>query len=173
MIPARQRPARVSFAQYVLPSSPSPCDGLSPSLSTMLDKTPRALPACAYLFVPCSEIPPELTPFRGFSTLFRVPSPSVSSFHFVQEPLGLPGFIVVSLSACHGLRTPLRRISTPSPISERVLLCCLRCTLKPSASGTELVEAVPALQGARPPLRPTEFSVYAYLTCCSQLPAPQ
>lgn len=41
------------------------------------------------------------------------------------------------------------------------------------ASGTELVEAVPALQGTPFPLRPTEFSVYAYLTACSPLPAPQ
>ena len=101
----------------------------------------------------------------------RVPTPSVSSLHFDQEPSGLPGFIVVSLSACHGLRTP-PDLHTLAYIV-RVLLCCLRCTLKPSASGSELVEAVPALQGARPPLRPTEFSVYAYLTCCSQLPAPQ
>lgn len=45
-----------------------------------------------------------------------------------------------------------------------MLLFRLRCTLKPSASGTDVVEAVPALQGAWSPLRPTEFSVYAYLT---------
>jgi len=59
----------------------------------------------------------------------------------------------------HATACGLRRSSTPSP--SRVLLCCLRCTLKPSASATDLVEAVPALQGARPPLRPTGFSVYA------------
>ena len=53
---------------------------------------------------------------------------------------------------------------SPHPLPSRVLLCCLRCTLKPSASGTDYIEAVPALQGARSPLRPTGFSVYVYLT---------
>ncbi len=52
----------------------------------------------------------------------------------------------------------------PHPRLQWMLLFCLRCTLRPSASGTDFVEAVPALQGARSPLRPTRFSVYAYLT---------
>ncbi len=34
-------PAQVSFAGYVLPSSPSPCTWLSHAPSTMLDKTPQ------------------------------------------------------------------------------------------------------------------------------------
>jgi hypothetical protein len=41
------------------------------------------------------------------------------------------------------------------------------------ARRAEPVEVVPALQGARSPLRPTVFSVYAYLMCCSRLPAQQ
>jgi hypothetical protein len=75
--------------------------------------------------------------------------------------LGSSTYLFLHATACG-----LRRTSTPSPLSHisRVLLCCLRCTLKPSASGTELVEAVPALQGARSPLRPTGCSVYAGLT---------
>ena len=50
-----------------------------------------------------------------------------------------------------------------------LLLCCLRCALKPSVSGTDYVEAVPALQETRFPLRPTGFSVYAYLTFRSRV----
>src|SRR5882672_201920 len=37
-------PGCVSFAGYVLPSRPSPCSGLSPPLSTMLDTTPQTHP---------------------------------------------------------------------------------------------------------------------------------
>ena len=75
----------------------------------------------------------------------------------MQERRGLPKFFDVSLPACHGLRTPadLHRLA----ISEvRVLPSG---ALKPSASATSHVEAVPALQGARSHLRPTGYSVYA------------
>ena len=45
--------------------------------------------------------------------------------------MGLPGFSDVSLPACHGLMTPpdLHILAI-----QRMLLYCLRCTLKPSAS---------------------------------------
>ena len=55
-----------------------------------------------------------------------------------------PALLFLHATACG-----LRRTLIPSPI--RVLLCCLRCTLKPSASATTHFEAVPALQGARHP----------------------
>jgi hypothetical protein len=42
-------------------------------------------------------------------------------------------------------------------------------TLKLSTSATSYFEAVPALQGARSPLRPTAFSVYACPISCSRL----
>jgi len=60
-------------------------------------------PTC--LDAPCSTTPPGRTPCRG-SAHVRVPTLSVSSFHFIQEPSGLPEFSNVSLPACHGLRTP-------------------------------------------------------------------
>jgi len=63
----------------------------------------RRSPAC--LHPPCSTTPPERTPLQGSSPV-RVPARSVSSFHLVQEPSGLPEFSDVSLPACHGLRTP-------------------------------------------------------------------
>jgi len=42
-------------------------------------------------------------------------------------------------------------------------------TLKLSASAGCYLEAVPALQGARSPLRPAGFFVYASLICCSRV----
>jgi len=60
-------------------------------------------PAC--LDAPCSTTPPGRTPCRGSSPV-RVPTLTVSSFHFLQEPSGLPEFSNVSLPVCHGLRTP-------------------------------------------------------------------
>jgi hypothetical protein len=138
-------------------------------LSTLLDKTPQPLVACAYLTALCSQLPLESTPFPG-SSPFRVPTLTTSAFHFSQEPVGLPGFLDVSLPACHGLWTPpdLHTLAL-----NRVLLCCLRCTLRPSASGTELVEAVPALQGARLPygLQDALSTLASHL--CSPLPTPQ
>ena len=75
----------------------------------------------------------------------------------VQEPLGPPKFFDASLPACHGLRTPAD-LPLLAMSDGRVLPSG---ALKPSASATSLFEAVPALQGARSPLRPTGFSVYA------------
>ena len=52
-----------------------------------------------------------------------------------QERLGPPKFFDVSLPACHGLRTP-----ADLPIlAMRMVLCCLRCALKPSASATSAI----------------------------------
>jgi hypothetical protein len=59
----------------------------------------------AYLDAPCSMTRPVPTPFPGSSPL-RVPTLTVSSSRFIQEPAGLPEFSDVSLSAYHGLRTP-------------------------------------------------------------------
>ena len=75
----------------------------------------------------------------------------------VQEPLGPPKFFDASLPACHGLRTPadLPFLALPDG---RVLPSG---ALRPSASAISLFEAVPALQGARSPLRPPGYSVYA------------
>ena len=126
---------------------------------------PHKTPLCfwhshAYLIIPCSMIPPEPTPFPG-SSPFCVPTPSVSSLPFVSGAFGA-SWVLERISSC--MPRPDDSAGSPHPSPRRVLLCCLRCALKPSASGTDLVEAVPALQGARSPLRPTGFSVYAYLT---------
>ena len=73
------------------------------------------------------------------------------------EPLGLPEFYSVSLPACHGLMTPM----------DLHILAKTNGSVLPSVYVKTLgirkcnFEAVPALQGARPPLRPTGFSAYA------------
>src|SRR4029450_13737371 len=74
-----------------------------------------------------------------------------------QERLGPPKCFDASLPACHGLRTPadLPRLALPEG---RVWPAG---AFKPSASAMSLFEAVPALQGARSPLRPPSYSVYA------------
>jgi len=48
---------------------------------------------------------PAPTPSQGSSPVC-VPTLSVCSTHFIQEPSGLPGFSNTSVPACHGLRTP-------------------------------------------------------------------
>jgi len=73
--------------------------------------------------------------------------------------MGPPGFLDISLPACHGLKTPtgLHVLAI-----HRTLSYCLRYSLKPRHPqlATDF-EAVPALKGARTPLRPTGCSVYA------------
>jgi len=83
---------------------------------------------------------------------------------------GSPKFFDVSLPACHGLRTPAD-LPLLAMSDGRVLPSG---ALKPSASATSLVEAVPALQGTRLPLRPTGCSVYAspILFAASSLTTP-
>ncbi len=121
---------------------------------------PRHWLSQAYLTTPCSITPLAPTPCPG-SSPFCVPTLSVSSS--LLKIRSLRGFLGSSTHLFLHAR-PDDSAGSPHPSPSRVLLCCLRCTLKPSASGSDLVEAVPALQGSRPPLRPTGFSVYAYLT---------
>jgi len=144
----------------------------------MRDKTP---PRHAAGFP--SDSTPRL-PAPGFAAARRFQHCSVSGFPLpclrscrpyavalsVQELRGPPKFFVVSLPACHGLRTPadLHLLATTDV---RVLPSG---ALKPSASATSLFEAVPALQGARSPLRPPGYSVYAssilFVVCTTTSP---
>ena len=75
-----------------------------------------------------------------------------------QERLGPPTCFDASLPACHGLRTP----------ADLHILAKTDALVWPSVRVTtlgvrnkRLFEAVPALQGARSPLRPPGYSVYA------------
>jgi hypothetical protein len=101
-------PGCVSFPGCVLPSRPSPCGGLSPPLSTMLDKTPQPHTAG----FPCDSTPP---PAWSPRSLWGLPSFSTPLFLYA--------------TACG-----LRRTFPSSPT--RMVLYCLRCALKPSASAT-------------------------------------
>jgi hypothetical protein len=74
-----------------------------------------------------------------------------------QEPVGLPKFFDIALPACRGLWAPADRpllAKADRPVWPSG-------ALKPSASAPRLFEAVPALQGARSPLRPPGYAVDA------------
>jgi len=75
----------------------------------------------------------------------------------MQERLGSPKFFNASLPACHGLRTP----ADLHLLAHTAVRVWPSGAFKPSASATSHVEAVPALQGARSPLRPPGYSVDA------------
>ena len=115
-------------------------------------------PSLACLRAPCSRTPPESTPFQGSSPQC-VPTPAASSPHFAQEPFGASR-VLRRIPSCMPRPDDSAGPSQPSP--KRLLLYSLRCTLNSSASGTDLVEAVPALQGARSPA--------AYRMPCVRLP---
>ena len=74
--------------------------------------------------------------------------------------MGLPEFYNVSLSACHGLLTPADLPIQAIFFSDGLVLPSVNVKTLGIRNKRNL-EAVPALQGARSPLRPTEFPVYA------------
>jgi hypothetical protein len=88
----------------------------------------RRSPAC--LHAPCLTIPPAPTPCQGSSPV-RVPTLSVSWFHLIQEPSGLPEFSDASLPACHGLMTPADIHALA--LDARFMLASRSLTLSPSA----------------------------------------
>jgi hypothetical protein len=71
---------------------------------------------------------------------------------------GLPEFSGISLPTCHGLRTPA---DLRYPRHSGSLSCCLRCTLKPSASATNSSRSGTSTSGCASPLRPIGVSVSA------------
>jgi len=115
------------------------------------------------LHLPDRSVFKASTRAHAVSRLFTLTCPNAVSFIFSPQSGAFgASWVPRRISTC--MPRPDDSAGSPQPSPSRLLLCCLRCALKPSASGTDYVEAVPALQGARPPLRPTGFSVYAYLT---------
>ena len=114
--------------------------------------------------LPDHSVFPDSTRAHTVSALFTLSCPNAVGF--ICSPRSgafWASWVPRRISTC--MPRPEDPAGSPHPglRSQRVLLCCLRCASKPPASGTDYVEAVPALQGARPPLRPTGFPVYAYL----------
>ena len=72
--------------------------------------------------------------------------------------MGPPGFPDTSLLACHGLWTPADLHI--QAITDGLVLSSVNVKTLDIRNNFHL-EAVPALQGARSPLWPTRFSVYA------------
>jgi hypothetical protein len=111
----------------------------------------------------------SMVPSPGFP--FRA---SVAVYHTALLPTrrsleGLPSSstpLFLHATAC-GLRRTFPSLPT------RMFLCGLRCALKPSASATSVLEAVPALQGTRLLLRPAGYSVYASSILFTVAPRPR
>jgi hypothetical protein len=154
-------PVRAPSCRHVLP----PVVGFPPRCVLGVRRHPRrirrAFPVTGLLRLPvpwstvARRFPPGAVSGLPLRCL-RSCSPSAKVFH-VQERLGLPKCLDVSLPACHGLRTP----ADLHNLAKSVALVWPSGAFTPSASATSLVEAVPALQGARSPLRPPGYSVDA------------
>jgi hypothetical protein len=86
-----------------------------------------------------------------------------------QERLGPPQCFDASLPACHGLRTPAD-LSTLANTGGLVWPSVCVKTL--GVRNKRLCEAVPALQGARSPLRPPGFAVDASPILCAARTRP-
>ena len=115
-----------------------------------------SVPVYHNLVVP-TVLDSSLGPFPSF--LFGA---SIAVYHYRAVPTsGVPWGFPSSLTLLflHATACGLRRTSTSSPL--RRLLYCLRCTLKPSASATNLSRSCTSTSGRASPLRPTGFSVYA------------
>jgi len=145
---------RATYSRHVLP----PCNGLSPPPSTMRDKTPQSYAAItAFLHLSLTN-----TFARAHCNSGIIPSRCVSPtltasmFIFIQELMGLPGLSNVSLPTCHGLWTPP---DIQQPRHSWLPLLLPSVNVKTLSIWVVAFEAVPALQGARSPLRPTGSSV--------------
>jgi hypothetical protein len=144
-------PAQVSFAGCVLPSGPSPCTWLSHAQSTMPDKTPQGHPA-GFPFdsnppppsgFPCRCLGPSIVPCPGFPFRASITAFPTTTFPTGRSPWGFPSsrsYLFLHATACG-----LRRTFPSSPY--RMLLCCLRCTLKPSASATISFRSCTSISG--------------------------
>ena len=132
----------------------------------MPDKTPRRLAAFSRL--PVRSVFHASTRAHAVAGLFTRSCPSSVGFIASPRHRSLRGFpsspapLFLHATACR-----LRRTSTHSPFTRASSrLPGLVPRRHPRVCD---LEAVPALQGARPPLRPTGFSVYACPVSCSRL----
>jgi len=161
LVPVQLCPVRVAFAGYVLPSGPSPCSWLSHDLSTMPDKTPRWHAAVTCL--PSIKNPRETlrllhSPVSGFPLPCLNISLSYLHASSCWEPVGASRVLRL-ISSC--MPRPVDSGGSPHPRQSGCFCVAFGGPLNPRHPQNVNLEAVPALQGARPPLRPTGFSVYA------------
>jgi hypothetical protein len=100
-------PARVSFADCVLPSGPSPCGRLPRPPTAIRDKTARRHPAVARL--PGCSMRDDSTRAHAVAGLIAFLYPRSVGFLISLHPRAFkaPEFSDASLPACHGLRTPM------------------------------------------------------------------
>jgi hypothetical protein len=143
----------------VLPSGPSPCNGLSPSLTTMPDKTPRwysadsRLPGCSMLA--------DSTRAHAVSGLIARSCPSPNSFIVVLHPGAFGASRVLRrLSFC--IPWPEDSGGPPHPSHCGCFVLPSR-TLKLSASATSLFRSCTSTSG-------NAISPTVYRMLCVRLP---
>jgi hypothetical protein len=126
----------------------------------MPDKTPQGLVAVTRppdAWFSHKRVGSSLVLFPGFPICASVSAYPTSAVPTAGARWGFPSSptpLFLHATACG-----LRRTFTPSPI--RVLSCCLRWTLNPSASATNSSRSCTSTSGCASPLRPTGCSVYA------------
>ena len=160
VVPALHVRHEFPYARCVLPSGPSPCAWLFHAPSTMPDKTPQGRVAVSRLPGACFSgraLGSSLVLFPGFPICTSI---AVCHNLAVHTSGAVWGFLSsTAFLFLHAKARGLRRTFAPSPF--RVLSCCLRCALKPSASATSSSRSCTSTSGCASPLRPTGYSVYA------------
>ncbi len=156
--PVRQCPADVAWAGDVLPSRPSPWRGLAPPLSPRRDTTPQPSPAG----LPCDRTAPLACPMchRGASLpawcRVRVSPAGPQELETIVQGLPRTGasgasHVLRRLSSCMPRPADSGGPAPPGHIGCAHVACGRVKTLGVRHGH---VEAVPARQGARSPLRP-------------------
>jgi len=140
-------------------------NGLSPSPTTMPDKTPQGHAAVSGL--PGRSMLHASTRAHAVSGLIAFSCPNTDGVIVSPRP-GALGASRVLQRLCSCMPRPEDSGGSPHP-SHCGWFVLPSSRLRLSASASWPVEAVPELQGARPPLRPTGFSVYACPVSCSQV----
>jgi len=155
-------PLRATYFRQVLPH----VRRFLHARSTMPDKTPQGhaagLPFHGYTSPPCIGVPCRssgsglacvwVSPVRASISVYLV-----ATFPTGRSQWGFPSSR--NISSC--MPWPVDSGGSIHPRLLRMESCCLRSPLSPRHPQHPSFEAVPALQGARTPLRPARFSVYA------------
>ena len=143
----------------VLPSGPSPCNGLSPSPTTLPDKTPRRHSAGSRL--PGCSMPDDSTRAHAVSGLFARSCPSPNGFVIVLHPGAFGASRVLRrLSFC--IPWPEDSGGPPHPSHCGCFVLPSR-TLKLSASATSLFRSCTSTSG-------NAISPTVYRILCVRLP---
>ena len=164
LCPIQLCPACVSFAGYVLPSSPSPCSGLSPPPITTLDTTPAQPGFLHFRFGHPSLAHKRRLPYSSVS---RFPVRASLTACRIREGVKRASQVLVCISS---YMPRLENSAGPShPRLLRMILYCLRRTLQPSATGTASFRSDTSTSGSA--VSPTAYMILCVRFTCFVRPA--